>query len=46
MLIGTICGVFVIPGLYFIFAKIAEKHKLVKNEEENPLTEEIDDNHV
>ena len=46
MLIGTICGVFVIPGLYYIFAKIAEKHKLVKNEEENPLTEEIDNNHV
>ncbi|MNS31568.1 Efflux pump membrane transporter BepE [compost metagenome] len=46
MLIGTICGVFVIPGLYFIFAKIAEKYKLVKHEEENPLTEEIDNNHV
>ncbi|HEX8015620.1 MAG TPA: efflux RND transporter permease subunit, partial [Flavobacterium sp.] len=46
MLIGTICGVFVIPGLYYIFGKIAEKHKLVKHEEENPLTEEIDNNHV
>ncbi len=46
MLIGTICGVFVIPGLYYIFAKIAEKYKLVKNEEENPLTEEIDHNHA
>lgn len=46
MLIGTICGVFVIPGLYFIFAKIAEKYKLIKHEEENPLTEEIDNNHV
>jgi len=46
MLIGTICGVFVIPGLYYIFGRIAEKHKLVKHEEENPLTEEIDNNHV
>lgn len=46
MLVGTICGVFVIPGLYFIFAKIAERYKLVKHEEENPLTEEIDNNHV
>lgn len=46
MFIGTICGVFVIPGLYYIFAKIAEKYKLVKHEEENPLTEEIDNNHV
>lgn len=46
MFIGTICGVFVIPGLYYIFAKIAEKYKLVKHEEENPLTEEIDNNYV
>jgi HAE1 family hydrophobic/amphiphilic exporter-1 len=30
MLIGTICGVFVIPGLYYIFGRIAEKYKLVK----------------
>jgi HAE1 family hydrophobic/amphiphilic exporter-1 len=29
MLIGTICGVF-IPGLYYIFGRIAEKYKLVK----------------
>jgi HAE1 family hydrophobic/amphiphilic exporter-1 len=46
MLLGTICGVFVIPGLYYIFGRISEKYKLVKNERENPLTEEIDDNHV
>jgi HAE1 family hydrophobic/amphiphilic exporter-1 len=46
MLVGTICGVFVIPGLYYIFGRIAEKYKLVKNEEENPLTEEIDNNEV
>ncbi|MBA4275233.1 efflux RND transporter permease subunit [Flavobacterium sp.] len=46
MFIGTVCGVFVIPGLYYIFAKIAEKYKLVKHEAENPLTEEIDNNHV
>lgn len=44
MLLGTICGVLIIPGLYYIFGKIAEKHKLVKNEDENPLTEEIDHN--
>ena len=25
MLIGTICGVFIIPGLYYVFAKISEK---------------------
>ena len=44
MLIGTIFGVAIIPGLYYIFARIAEKKILVKDEEENPLTEEIDHN--
>ncbi|WP_131537293.1 efflux RND transporter permease subunit [Pedobacter nototheniae] len=44
MLFGTLFGVVIIPGLYFIFGKIAEKHKLVKIEEEHPLTEEIENN--
>ena len=44
MLLGTVFGVIVIPGLYYLFGKISEKHLLVKNEEENPLTEEIDHN--
>ncbi|MBO9731429.1 MAG: efflux RND transporter permease subunit [Chitinophaga sp.] len=44
MLFGTIFGVLVIPGLYYIFGRIAERYALVKNEEENPLTEEIDHN--
>jgi len=44
MLLGTIFGVLIIPGLYYIFGRIAEKRLLVKNEEENPLTEEIDHN--
>jgi len=44
MLFGTIFGVLIIPGLYYIFGKISEKHILVKNENENPLTEEIDHN--
>ena len=42
MLFGTIFGVVIIPGLYFVFGKIAEKHKLIKIEEERPLTEEIE----
>ncbi len=42
MLFGTIFGVIIVPGLYFIFASISEKHLLHKNENENPLTEEID----
>lgn len=44
MLVGTVFGVLIIPGLYYVFGKIAEKHRLVKHEEENPLTEEIDHN--
>lgn len=44
MLFGTVLGVLIIPGLYYIFGKIAERHSFVKDEEENPLTEEIDHN--
>jgi HAE1 family hydrophobic/amphiphilic exporter-1 len=44
MLFGTVFGVLLIPGLYYVFGKIAEKRKLVRDEEENPLTEEIDHN--
>ena len=44
MLIGTICGVLLIPGLYYLFAKISEKHPITDDENENPLTEEIDHN--
>ncbi|NII28179.1 efflux RND transporter permease subunit [Pseudoflavitalea sp. X16] len=44
MLLGTVFGVIVIPGLYYVFGKMAEKRKLIKDEEENPLTEEIDHN--
>jgi len=44
MLFGTVFGVLVIPGLYYIFGKIAERFVLVKNEDENPLSEEVDHN--
>lgn len=44
MLFGTIFGVVLVPGLYYFFGKIAEKHQLVKHEEELPLTEEIEHN--
>ncbi|WPP51677.1 efflux RND transporter permease subunit [Catalinimonas niigatensis] len=40
MLFGTIFGVIIIPGLYYIFGKMADGRHLIKNEEENPLTEE------
>ena len=41
MLFGTIFGVFIIPGLFYIFGAIAEKYSFVKNEKDNPLTEEL-----
>ncbi|NDE10143.1 MAG: efflux RND transporter permease subunit [Chitinophagia bacterium] len=44
MLFGTVFGVLVIPGLYYVFAKISEKNPIIENEEENPLTEEINQN--
>jgi len=42
MLMGTIIGVLLIPGLYYIFGSIASRNKLIKNEDENPLSEKID----
>lgn len=42
MLFGTVFGVIVVPGLYYIFGTIASKRKLIKDEDENPLTEEIE----
>ena len=44
MLLGTICGVFLIPGLYYFFAKISEKHQFSKKDDENPFTEYLNDN--
>jgi HAE1 family hydrophobic/amphiphilic exporter-1 len=41
MLLGTVFGVILIPGLYVIFASIAEKFITQDITEEIPLTEEI-----
>ncbi|AUC74608.1 efflux RND transporter permease subunit [Olleya sp. Bg11-27] len=41
MLIGTLGGVLVIPGLYYIFAKMAEGKSLIKDESHEPLSEEF-----
>ncbi len=41
MLFGTIFGVIIVPGLYYIFGSIAEGRKLIKNEEASSLTEEL-----
>ena len=39
MLFGTVFGVILIPGLYYIFAKIEEGKSLIEKEEFVPLTE-------
>jgi HAE1 family hydrophobic/amphiphilic exporter-1 len=39
MLMGTVFGVLVIPGLYYLFAKIADKRDLIKDESDEPLSE-------
>jgi HAE1 family hydrophobic/amphiphilic exporter-1 len=44
MLIGTIFGVLLIPGLYYLIARISEKNPLIEDETENPLTEALDYN--
>ncbi len=41
MLLGTIFGVIVVPGLYYVFAKMADGRKLIRDEDEVPLTEDF-----
>lgn len=40
MLFGTIFGVVIVPGLYYIFARMADGRHLIKDEDEVPLTED------
>ncbi len=41
MLLGTLVGVIVVPGLYYVFGNMAEGRKLIKDEDEVPLTEDF-----
>lgn len=41
MLLGTVFGVIIVPGLYYIFATLAKNKKLIQDEDQNPLTEQI-----
>ncbi|MFP9118658.1 efflux RND transporter permease subunit [Flavobacterium sp. RNTU_13] len=41
MFFGTVFGVLIVPGLYFIFGKLADGRKLIKYEDENPLSEHL-----
>lgn len=42
MLMGTLIGVFVIPGLYYLFAKMSDGKKLIKDEHDEPLSELVE----
>ncbi len=39
MLTGTLIGVLVIPGLYYLFGRIADKRNLISDEADEPLSE-------
>ncbi|MFG0267426.1 MAG: efflux RND transporter permease subunit [Rhodopirellula sp. JB055] len=39
MLLGTLVGVLVIPGLYYLFAKFADGRTLIRDEHDAPLSE-------
>lgn len=40
MLLGTLLGVVIIPGLYYIFAKLGEGRNLISGEHNEPFSEE------
>jgi HAE1 family hydrophobic/amphiphilic exporter-1 len=39
MLFGTLFGVVIVPGLYYIFGSLAKGRKMIRDEEEGSLTE-------
>ncbi|WP_031427623.1 efflux RND transporter permease subunit [Flavimarina sp. Hel_I_48] len=41
MLIGTLFGVIIIPGLYFIFATMSEGKNLIRDEDVEPISEQF-----
>ncbi|MXN93104.1 efflux RND transporter permease subunit [Flavobacterium sp. Sd200] len=41
MLFGTIFGVVIVPGLYYIFGSIADGRKLIQFEDDSSLSEEL-----
>jgi HAE1 family hydrophobic/amphiphilic exporter-1 len=42
MLVGTVIGVLVIPGLYYLFARLDGGRKLLQNQHGNPLSERFE----
>ena len=41
MLLGTAFGVIVVPGLYYVFGSLSEGKRLIRDEEDEPLTEMV-----
>jgi HAE1 family hydrophobic/amphiphilic exporter-1 len=41
MLFGTLFGVVIVPGLYYIFGTLSEGRSLIGDEEDEPLTERL-----
>ncbi|WP_435135297.1 efflux RND transporter permease subunit [Formosa sp. A9] len=41
MVLGTLFGVIIIPGLYYVFGKMAEGRSLIKDETLEPMSEEF-----
>lgn len=39
MLVGTVLGVLIIPGLYYLFARLSDGRKLLRDETDIPYTE-------
>lgn len=46
MLFGTLFGVIIVPGLYYIFGSIAEGRKLIQDEDIHPLSEDFAEGQV
>jgi len=45
MLVGTLLGVILIPGLFYVFAWLGEGRQLIRGQDDRPLTEGPDDPH-
>ena len=41
MLFGTVFGVIIVPGLYYIFGSLAEGRKMIRDEDHDPLSENL-----
>jgi HAE1 family hydrophobic/amphiphilic exporter-1 len=41
MVVGTLIGVLVIPGLYYVFANLIKGRRLIKDERDEPISEEM-----